>query len=59
MALVLGKDTKKNLRSYLLQETLLKIRREQRGNLKREVGQLRKAMALEGCSVIFRARFFA
>ena len=41
-ASVLGKDAKKNLRSYPLQESLLKIRREQREHLKREVGQAKE-----------------
>lgn len=43
LALVLGKDTKKNLRSYLLQESLLKLKREQRAYLKREVDQAKES----------------
>ena len=39
VALVPGKDAKKSLRAYLLQESLWKIKKEERQYLKKVVGQ--------------------
>ena len=56
--MVLGKDAKKNLSSYPLQEFV--EAREKTEHLKREVGQAKGGNSTGGLSVpSFKARFFA
>ena len=58
-AWVLGKDTKKSLKAYPLQESSLKIRKDDRENTSRKKwARLRETIALDSCTAIFKASSF-
>lgn len=58
VTLVPGKDAKKSLRAYLLQESLLKIKKEERQHLKRVVGQAKEENSPGGQAVEFLRQVF-